>query len=149
MRLSRKAQYAVRALVALSLHSEGRPVPLKEIARREVTESKYNFVSKEPSPARQSDSRDAARHRRRTRNRCGPHAGHLCRCKEHGRERHEEPTPIHDRRWRHRGDRHRRRDRRRTPARPAFPRHAGQEPGGASVHIHIHIHIHVHARSHA
>lgn len=35
MRLSTKAQYAVRALVDLSLHSEGRPVALKEIARRE------------------------------------------------------------------------------------------------------------------
>lgn len=35
MRLSTKAQYAVRALVDLSLHSDGRPVALKEIARRE------------------------------------------------------------------------------------------------------------------
>lgn len=35
MRLSTKAQYAVRALVDLSLHSEGRPVALKEIAQRE------------------------------------------------------------------------------------------------------------------
>lgn len=35
MRLSTKAQYAVRALVDLSLHSEGRPVTLREIARRE------------------------------------------------------------------------------------------------------------------
>ena len=35
MRLSTKAQYAVRALVDLSLHSEGRPVALREIARRE------------------------------------------------------------------------------------------------------------------
>lgn len=35
MRLSTKAQYAVRALVDLSLHSGGRPVALKEIARRE------------------------------------------------------------------------------------------------------------------
>src|SRR6266540_3371784 len=35
MRLSTKAQYAVRALVDLSLHSDGDPVPLKEIARRE------------------------------------------------------------------------------------------------------------------
>ena len=35
MRLSTKAQYAVRALVDLSLHSEGRPVALREISRRE------------------------------------------------------------------------------------------------------------------
>src|SRR5574340_1310917 len=35
MRLSTKAQYAVRAMVDLSLHSEGRPVSLKEISRRE------------------------------------------------------------------------------------------------------------------
>ena len=35
MRLSTKAQYAVRALVDLSLHSAGRPVALKEISRRE------------------------------------------------------------------------------------------------------------------
>jgi len=35
MRLSTKAQYAVRALVDLSLHSGGKPVALKEIARRE------------------------------------------------------------------------------------------------------------------
>ncbi|HEY6872044.1 MAG TPA: Rrf2 family transcriptional regulator [Geobacteraceae bacterium] len=35
MRLSTKAQYAVRALVDLSLHSAGRPVALKDIARRE------------------------------------------------------------------------------------------------------------------
>lgn len=35
MRLSTRAQYAVRAMVDLSLHSEGRPVSLKEIAERE------------------------------------------------------------------------------------------------------------------
>ena len=35
MRLSTKAQYAVRALVDLSLHSGGKPVALKEISRRE------------------------------------------------------------------------------------------------------------------
>ncbi len=35
MRLSTKAQYAVRALVDLSLHSGGRPVALREISRRE------------------------------------------------------------------------------------------------------------------
>jgi Rrf2 family iron-sulfur cluster assembly transcriptional regulator len=35
MRLSTKAQYAVRALVDLSLHSGGNPVALREISRRE------------------------------------------------------------------------------------------------------------------
>jgi Rrf2 family iron-sulfur cluster assembly transcriptional regulator len=35
MRLSMKAQYAVRAMVDLSLHSGGRPVALREISRRE------------------------------------------------------------------------------------------------------------------
>ncbi|SNB44857.1 Rrf2 family transcriptional regulator [Geobacter sp. DSM 9736] len=35
MRLSTKAQYAVRALVDLSMNSAGRPVALKDIARRE------------------------------------------------------------------------------------------------------------------
>ena len=35
MRLSTKAQYAVRALVDLSLHSGGKPVALREISRRE------------------------------------------------------------------------------------------------------------------
>jgi Rrf2 family iron-sulfur cluster assembly transcriptional regulator len=35
MRLSTKAQYAVRALVDLSLHSGGRPVALREISLRE------------------------------------------------------------------------------------------------------------------
>ena len=35
MRLSTRAQYAVRALVDLSLNSDGRPVALKEIAQRE------------------------------------------------------------------------------------------------------------------
>jgi Rrf2 family iron-sulfur cluster assembly transcriptional regulator len=41
MRLSTKAQYAVRALVDLSLHSEGRPVALREIARREDISLNY------------------------------------------------------------------------------------------------------------
>jgi len=35
MRLSTRAQYAVRAMVDLALHSQGRPVSLREIARRE------------------------------------------------------------------------------------------------------------------
>lgn len=35
MRLSTRAQYAVRAMVDLSLHSEGRPVSLRDIAQRE------------------------------------------------------------------------------------------------------------------
>lgn len=35
MRLSTKAQYAVRAMVSLSLHSHGSPVTLRDIAQRE------------------------------------------------------------------------------------------------------------------
>jgi len=35
MRLSTKAQYAVRAMVSLNLHGDGSPVTLKEIATRE------------------------------------------------------------------------------------------------------------------
>ncbi len=35
MRLSTKAQYAVRALVSLHLHDEGAPVSIKDIAARE------------------------------------------------------------------------------------------------------------------
>ena len=35
MRLSTKAQYAVRALIDLSLHSGGNPVSLREISQRE------------------------------------------------------------------------------------------------------------------
>ncbi|WP_298266614.1 Rrf2 family transcriptional regulator [Geobacter sp.] len=35
MRLSTRAQYAVRAMVDLSLHSGGRPVALRDIAERE------------------------------------------------------------------------------------------------------------------
>lgn len=35
MRLSTRAQYAVRAMVDLAIHSQGKPVSLKEIARRE------------------------------------------------------------------------------------------------------------------
>jgi Rrf2 family transcriptional regulator, iron-sulfur cluster assembly transcription factor len=35
MRLSTRAQYAVRAMVDLSLYSQGRPVALREISRRE------------------------------------------------------------------------------------------------------------------
>jgi Rrf2 family iron-sulfur cluster assembly transcriptional regulator len=41
MRLSTKAQYAVRAMVDLSLYSEGRPVSLKEISRREEIPLNY------------------------------------------------------------------------------------------------------------
>lgn len=41
MRLSTKAQYAVRALVDLALHSAGEPVPLKAIARREEIPVNY------------------------------------------------------------------------------------------------------------
>ncbi len=41
MRLSTKAQYAVRALVDLSLHSDGRPVTLREIASREEIPLNY------------------------------------------------------------------------------------------------------------
>ena len=35
MRLSTKAQYAVRAMVSLSLHSEGAPIALRDISGRE------------------------------------------------------------------------------------------------------------------
>ena len=35
MRLSTKAQYAVRAMVSLSLHSQGAPISLRDIAQRE------------------------------------------------------------------------------------------------------------------
>lgn len=35
MRLSTKAQYAVRAMVDLALYSDGRPITLREIAERE------------------------------------------------------------------------------------------------------------------
>ncbi|KAF0221499.1 MAG: Rrf2 family transcriptional regulator iron-sulfur cluster assembly transcription [Geobacteraceae bacterium] len=41
MRLSTKAQYAVRAMVDLSLNSAGRPVSLKEISRREEIPLNY------------------------------------------------------------------------------------------------------------
>ncbi len=41
MRLSTKAQYAVRALVDLSLHSGGKPVALREISRREEIPLNY------------------------------------------------------------------------------------------------------------
>ncbi len=41
MRLSTKAQYAVRALVDLSLNSQGKPVSLKEISRREEIPLNY------------------------------------------------------------------------------------------------------------
>ncbi|MBT0653656.1 Rrf2 family transcriptional regulator [Geomobilimonas luticola] len=41
MRLSTRAQYAVRAMVDLSLYSEGRPVSLKEISRREEIPLNY------------------------------------------------------------------------------------------------------------
>ena len=41
MRLSTKAQYAVRALVDLSLHSGGKPVSLREISEREEIPQSY------------------------------------------------------------------------------------------------------------
>lgn len=41
MRISTKAQYAVRAMVDLSLHSDGRPVALREISRREEIPLNY------------------------------------------------------------------------------------------------------------
>lgn len=41
MRLSTKAQYAVRALVDLSLHSGGKPVSLREISEREEIPLNY------------------------------------------------------------------------------------------------------------
>ena len=41
MRLSTRAQYAVRAMVDLSLNSEGRPVTLREIAQREEIPLNY------------------------------------------------------------------------------------------------------------
>ncbi|MFO7982475.1 MAG: Rrf2 family transcriptional regulator [Desulfuromonadales bacterium] len=41
MRLSTKAQYAVRAMVSLSLNSSGEPISLKEIARREELSLTY------------------------------------------------------------------------------------------------------------
>jgi Rrf2 family transcriptional regulator, iron-sulfur cluster assembly transcription factor len=41
MRLSTRAQYAVRAMVDLAMNSRGRPVSLKEIARREEIPLNY------------------------------------------------------------------------------------------------------------
>ncbi|HKL48455.1 MAG TPA: Rrf2 family transcriptional regulator, partial [Desulfuromonadales bacterium] len=41
MRLSTKAQYAVRAMVSLSLNSSGEPISLREIARREELSLTY------------------------------------------------------------------------------------------------------------
>lgn len=41
MRLSTKAQYAVRAMVSLNLRSEGKPVSIKEIARIEELSLNY------------------------------------------------------------------------------------------------------------
>ena len=41
MRLSTKAQYAVRALVSLHLYDEGAPVSIKEIAQREEISLNY------------------------------------------------------------------------------------------------------------
>ncbi|BCA79663.1 Rrf2 family transcriptional regulator [Desulfuromonas sp. AOP6] len=41
MRLSTKAQYAVRAMVSLHLHTQGSPVSLKEIASREEISLTY------------------------------------------------------------------------------------------------------------
>ncbi len=41
MRISTKAQYAVRAMVDLSIHSNGRPVALKEISLREEIPLNY------------------------------------------------------------------------------------------------------------
>src|SRR6266571_2846678 len=45
----------------------------------------------------EADSRDAAGHRRRTRDGCGPYAGQPCRRSERGRERQEQATPVHHR----------------------------------------------------
>ena len=41
MRISTKAQYAVRAMVSLSLHDEGRPLALRDIASREQISLAY------------------------------------------------------------------------------------------------------------
>ena len=41
MRMSTKAQYAVRAMVSLNLHSEGAPVTLRDIASREEISLTY------------------------------------------------------------------------------------------------------------
>ncbi|NJC87095.1 MAG: Rrf2 family transcriptional regulator [Desulfuromonas sp.] len=41
MRISTKAQYAVRAMVSLSLHGEGRPMSLHDIAGRESISLAY------------------------------------------------------------------------------------------------------------
>ncbi len=41
MRLSTKAQYAVRALVSLCLYDEGKPVSIKDISRREDISLNY------------------------------------------------------------------------------------------------------------
>jgi len=41
MRISTKAQYAVRAMVSLSLHGEGRPLALRDIASREQISLAY------------------------------------------------------------------------------------------------------------
>ncbi|NIQ94784.1 MAG: transcriptional regulator, partial [Desulfuromonadales bacterium] len=41
MRLSTKAQYAVRAMVSLCLNSEGEPMSLKDIAAREELSLTY------------------------------------------------------------------------------------------------------------
>src|SRR5512137_1140837 len=41
MRISTKAQYAVRAMVSLSLHGAGRPLALRDIAGREEISLAY------------------------------------------------------------------------------------------------------------
>lgn len=41
MRISTKAQYAVRAMVSLSLHGGGRPLALHEVAEREAISLAY------------------------------------------------------------------------------------------------------------
>lgn len=41
MRLSTKAQYAVQAMVSLSLHADGQPIALKDIAQREELSLTY------------------------------------------------------------------------------------------------------------
>ena len=41
MRMSTKAQYAIRALVSLNLISTGQPISIKEIAEREKISSNY------------------------------------------------------------------------------------------------------------
>ena len=41
MKLSTKGRYGVRALLDLAIHDDGRPVPLKDIARRQAISVQY------------------------------------------------------------------------------------------------------------